>query len=39
LKKKLKIKKKKKVLSIQDYAKPFNGITPLTTSLEASEGE
>jgi hypothetical protein len=39
-KKKLKIKKKKKkVLSIQDYAKPFNGITPLTTSLEASEGE
>ena len=39
IKKKKKKKKKKKVLSIQYYAKPFNGITPLTTSLEASEGE
>jgi hypothetical protein len=29
---------KKKVLSIQNYAKSFNGITLLTTSLEASEG-
>jgi hypothetical protein len=38
-KKKLKVKKKKKVLSIRDYAKPFNGITPLTTSLEAFDGE
>jgi hypothetical protein len=39
-KKKLKVQKKnKKMLSIQGYAKLFNGITPLTTSLEAFERE
>jgi hypothetical protein len=38
LNKKLKAQKKKKeMLSIQGYAKLYNGIMPLTTSLGVSE--
>jgi len=37
-KKRLKVQKKnKEVLSIQGYVKLYNGITPLTISLEAFE--
>jgi hypothetical protein len=36
-KKKLKVQKKKEVLSIQGYTKLYNGIIPLTTSLGVSK--